>query len=224
MADNNCGQTTIIPDNNQVNLQDVNRTITVTDNNCCTTVDVTQPITQVVQVLTGPIGATGAAGVLPTSGSLNLTGSINVSGSITANNFIGGIFSGSFIGSLQGTASYALQALSSSYATTASYVLNSGLTYAIVTGSITASVDIGNTIFLVKSSSYTPFSISNTGEVTISGSASNLLTVKNSDNTNVLAVSQSGVIILATSSIELSGIAPNGGIYFTSSSLFIGLD
>ena len=38
MADNNCGQTTIIPDNNQVNLQDVNRTITVTDNNCCTTV------------------------------------------------------------------------------------------------------------------------------------------------------------------------------------------
>ena len=41
MADNNCGQTTIIPDNNQVNLQDVNRTITVTDNNCCTTVDVT---------------------------------------------------------------------------------------------------------------------------------------------------------------------------------------
>jgi hypothetical protein len=206
MADNNCGQTTIIPDNNQVNLQDVNRTITVTDNNCCTTVDVTQPITQVVQVLTGPIGATGAAGVLPTSGSLNLTGSINVSGSVTANNFYGDLF---------GTASYAL---------TASYVLNSGLTYAIVTGSITASVDVGNTIFLVKSGSYTPFSISNTGAVTISGSASTLLSVKNANDTNVLAVSQSGVIILATSSIELSSPAPNGGIYFTSSSLFIGLD
>ena len=206
MADNNCGQTTIIPDNNQVNLQDVNRTITVTDNNCCTTVDVTQPITQVVQVLTGPIGATGAAGVLPTSGSLNLTGSINVSGSITANNFYGDLF---------GTASYAI---------TASYALNSALTYAIVTGSITASVDVGNTIFLVKSGSYTPFSISNIGEVTISGSASNLLSIKNSNNTNILVVSQSGVVILATSSIELSGIAPNGGIYFTSSSLFIGLD
>ena len=206
MADNNCGQTTIIPDNNQVNLQDVNRTITVTDNNCCTTVDVTQPITQVVQVLTGPIGATGAAGVLPTSGSLNLTGSINVSGSITANNFYGDLF---------GTASFAL---------TASYVLNSGLTYAIVTGSITASVDVGNTIFLVKSGSYTPFSISNTGAVTISGSASNLLTVKNINNTSVLAVSQSGVIVLATSSVELTSPAPNGGIYFTSSSLFIGLD
>jgi len=206
MVDNNCGQTTIIPDNNQVNLQDVNRTITVTDNNCCTTVDVTQPITQVVQVLTGPIGATGAAGVLPTSGSLNLTGSINVSGSVTANNFYGDLF---------GTASYAL---------TASYVLNSGLTYAIVTGSITASVDVGNTIFLVKSGSYTPFSISNTGAVTISGSASTLLSVKNANDTDILAVSQSGVIILATSSIELSSPAPNGGIYFTSSSLFIGLD
>ena len=206
MADNNCGQTTIIPDNNQVNLQDVNRTITVTDNNCCTTVDVTQPITQVVQVLTGPIGATGAAGVLPTSGSLNLTGSINVSGSITANNFYGDLF---------GTASFSL---------TASYVLNSGLTYAIVTGSITASVDVGNTIFLVKSGSYTPFSISNTGEVTISGSASTLLSVKNTNNTSILAVSQSGVIVLATSSVELFSSAPNGGIYFTSSSLYIGVD
>jgi hypothetical protein len=206
MADNNCGQTTIIPDNNQVNLQDVNRTITVTDNNCCTTIDVIQPITQVVQVLTGPVGATGAAGVLPTSGSLNLTGSINVSGSVTANSFYGDLF---------GTASFAL---------TASYVLNSGLTYAIVTGSITASVDVGNTIFLVKSGSYTPFSISNAGAVIISGSASTLLSVKNANDTNVLTVSQSGVIVLATSSIELSSPAPNGGIYFTSSSLFIGLD
>jgi hypothetical protein len=206
MADNNCGQTTIIPDNNQVNLQDVNRTITVTDNNCCTTIDVTQPITQVVQVLTGPVGATGAPGVLPDSGSLNLTGSINVSGSVTANSFYGDLF---------GTASFAL---------TASYVLNSGLTYAIVTGSITASVDVGNTIFLVKSGSYTPFSISNTGAVTISGSASTLLSVKNANDTSVLTVSQSGVIVLATSSIELSSPAPNGGIYFTSSSLFIGLD
>jgi hypothetical protein len=206
MVDNNCGQTTIIPDNNQVSLQDVNQIITVTDNNCCTVIDVVQPITQVVQVLTGPVGATGAPGVLPASGSLNLTGSINVSGSISANNFYGDLF---------GTASYAL---------TASYVLNSGLTYAIVTGSITASVDIGSDIFLVKSGSYTPFIISNIGAVTISGSASNLLSVKNANNINVLAVSQSGVIVLATSSVVLSGTAPNGGIYFTSSSLFIGLD
>jgi hypothetical protein len=136
----------------------------------------------------------------------------DTSGSLTAP---GNITATAFTGSLLGTASYAL---------TASYVLNGGLTYAIVTGSITASVDVGNTIFFVKSSSYTPFSISNTGAVTISGSASNLLTVKNANNTNVLAVSQSGVVILATSSIELTGTAPNGGIYFTSSSLFIGLD
>jgi hypothetical protein len=206
MVESNSGQITIIPDNNQVNFQNINQTITVTDNISNTVIDVIQPITQVVQVLTGPVGATGAPGVLPDSGSLNLTGSINVSGSISANSFYGDLF---------GTASFAL---------TASYVLNSGLTYAIVTGSITASVDVGNTIFLVKSGSYTPFSISNTGAVTISGSAATLLSVKNTNNTSILAVSQSGVIVLATSSVELSSSAPNGGIYFTSSSLFIGVD
>jgi hypothetical protein len=206
MVESNSGQITIIPDNNQVNFQNINQTITVTDNISNTVIDVIQPITQVVQVLTGPVGATGAPGVLPDSGSLNLTGSINVSGSITANSFYGDLF---------GTASFAL---------TASYVLNSGLTYAIVTGSITASVDVGNTIFLVKSGSYTPFSISSTGAVTISSSATTLLSVKNTNNTSVLAVSQSGVIVLATSSVELSSSAPNGGIYFTSSSLFIGVD
>jgi len=206
MVESNSGQITIIPDSNQVNFQNINQTITVTDNISNTVIDVIQPITQVVQVLTGPVGATGAPGVLPDSGSLNLTGSINVSGSITANSFYGDLF---------GTASFAL---------TASYVLNSGLTYAIVTGSITASVDVGNTIFLVKSGSYTPFSISSTGAVTISSSATTLLSVKNTNNTSVLAVSQSGVIVLATSSVELSSSAPNGGIYFTSSSLFIGVD
>jgi hypothetical protein len=130
MIENNSGQITIIPDNNQVNFQDVNQTITVTDNISNTVVDVIQPTTQVVQILTGPMGAPGASGVLPTSGSLNLTGSINVSGSISANNFNGGIFSGSFIGlftgsftgSLQGTSSWAQTALVALISQTASYV------------------------------------------------------------------------------------------------------
>lgn len=153
------------------------------------------------------------------SGSLNIfsidnTKTVRISGSLI------------ITGSITGTASYASTALSSSYALTASYALNggSGINYAIVTGSITASVDVGNELFLIKSGSYTPFSVGKTGTTTISGSASNLLLVKNTSGVNLLTVSQSGVILLSTSSIELSSPAPNGGIYFTSSSLFIGVD
>jgi hypothetical protein len=102
--------------------------------------------------------------------------------------------SGSFniTGSLFGTSSYA------NYALTASYAMNGGgggTPFRISTGSISASVDIGPTIFLITN-----------------------------NNIPVLTVSQSGVVILATQSIELIGNAPNGGIYFTSSSLFVGLD
>ena len=89
-------------------------------------------------------------------------------------------------------------AISASYALTASYALNAGGTgtpFRISTGSISASVDVGQNIFLITK-----------------------------NNIPVLTVSQSGVVILATQSIELTGNAPNGGIYFTSSSLFIGLD
>ena len=96
-------------------------------------------------------------------------------------------------GSLFGTSSY------ENYALTASYAMNGGGTtgtpFRISTGSISASVDVGPTIFLITN-----------------------------NNIPVLTVSQSGVVILATQSIELIGNAPNGGIYFTSSSLFVGLD
>jgi len=94
----------------------------------------------------------------------------------------------------------------------------------IATGSVSASVSLTNNIFLIKSGSYTPFSITNTGATTISGSASDLFIIKNASNINVLLVSQSGVIILATSSVQLTETAPNGGIYFTSSSFYVGLD
>ena len=94
----------------------------------------------------------------------------------------------------------------------------------MATGSVTASVDVTGDIFIIRSASYNPFTVSNTGLTTISGSATNLFLIKNASNQAVLTVSQSGVVILATSSIELTNTAPNGGIYFTSNSLFIGLD
>ena len=116
---------------------------------------------------------------------------------------------------------------SASYALTASYALNAGSGgsgYSIATGSVTASVDVTGDIFIIRSASYNPFTVSNTGLTTISGSAANLFLIKNASNEPILTVSQSGVVILATSSVSLTGTAPNGGIYFTSNSLFVGLD
>jgi hypothetical protein len=110
-------------------------------------------------------------------------------------------------GSLFGTSSLALtasyfsgsisSAVSASYALTASYALNAGTgtPFRIATGSISASVNTGPNIFIITN-----------------------------NNQPVLTVSQSGVVIFSTQSQELTGPAPNGGIYFTSASFFIGLD
>ena len=94
----------------------------------------------------------------------------------------------------------------------------------IASGSVTASVDVSTNTFLITSASRNIFSINNTGGVTISGSAQTLFLIKNFNNQPILTVSQSGVVVLTTQSIELTGTAPNGAIYFTSGSFFIGLD
>lgn len=86
------------------------------------------------------------------------------------------------------------------YDITASYALNadiSGLVATrIATGSLTASVFTGTSSFLITSASLRLFEITETG-----------------------------IAIFATQSSELpSGSAPYGGIYFTSSSMFVGLE
>jgi hypothetical protein len=63
-----------------------------------------------------------------------------------------------------------------------------------------------------------------TGSLFIQSSNNDIFLIKNSNNTTVLAVSQSGVVVFATQSQVLTGPAPNGGIYFTSASFFVGLD
>lgn len=85
--------------------------------------------------------------------------------------------------------------ITSSYAVTASYVIGMSDPYRIISGSISAQVDTTDNIFLIKNSTK-----------------------------NILTVSQSGVIILATQSAELTNPAPVGGIYFTSGSFFVGLE
>lgn len=94
----------------------------------------------------------------------------------------------------------------------------------IASGSVTASVDVNNTTFLITSASRNIFLINNTGGVTVSGSAQTLFLVKNALNNNILTVSQSGVVVIATQSFDPTGTAPNGALYFTSASFFVGLD
>jgi hypothetical protein len=67
-------------------------------------------------------------------------------------------------------------------------------------------------------------SASITGSLFVKSDSNDIFLIKNANNTTVLAVSQSGIVIFSTQSQELVGPAPNGGIYFTSSSFFIGLD
>jgi hypothetical protein len=88
--------------------------------------------------------------------------------------------------------------ISSSYALTASYVagISDIILNQIVQGTITASVQTGTSAaFLITSASL-----------------------------DLFQVYPSGVAVFATQSLELTNPAPIGGIYFTSSSFFVGLD
>lgn len=89
--------------------------------------------------------------------------------------------------------------ISSSYALTASFALNANAFpfsgSAVITGSLQVKSNV-NDIFLIK----------------------------NFNNQTILLVSQSGVVVFATQSMQLTSIAPNGAIYFTSESFFVGLD
>jgi hypothetical protein len=63
-----------------------------------------------------------------------------------------------------------------------------------------------------------------TGSLAIKSNVNDVFIIKNFNNDPILTVSQSGVITVATQSAELTTPAPNGGIYFTSTSFWVGLD
>jgi len=126
---------------NTVTIQNADNIITVTDTSKHTEVDITQEITDIVNVVaSGPQGTQGIQGPAgqgfdePFTGSLiisgsievigaqTITGSLTISGSSTFTNIGPAIFSGSvtttqgFTGSLSGTASYADMATTASHA------------------------------------------------------------------------------------------------------------
>jgi phage tail sheath protein FI len=89
------------------------------------------------------------------------------------------------------------------------------------TGSVTASVNPNNDIFLIKSGSDTFFSINKNSNTTI---YSDLFSIKNyTTKENVLIVSQS-VVQFATQSLLPTGNTKAGSIWFTSSSFYVGLE
>jgi hypothetical protein len=93
--------------------------------------------------------------------------------------------------------------ISSSYALTASFALNGG-------GGGNAFPFSGSAVI--------------TGSLEIISNVNNIFLIKNFSNQPILTVSQSGIIVLVTQSAQLTSPAPNGGMYFTSGSFFVGLD
>ena len=121
-----------------------------------------------------------------------------------------GSFSGSFFGDGAGVTNIS-----------ASSIVGLSL-FSIGTGSITASVDVNpNNLFLIKSGSTQYLNISSSSNTTLS---SNLFIVKNfTTQQPVLTVSQS-IVQIATQSFNPSGTTDAGSIWFTSSSMYIGLE
>jgi hypothetical protein len=155
--------------------------------------------------VTGSLIATSLEGdsLLINADVFELTGSLKVLGSIT--------------GSIFGTASFA---------TTASYVNASNIqgisSFRIGTGSISASVNVTpENLFLINSGFTQYFNISSSGNTDI---YSNLFIVHNfTTKQPVLTVSQS-VIQIATQSFDPTGDTIAGSIWFTSASMYVGLE
>jgi hypothetical protein len=140
------------------------------------------------------------------------TGSVSITGSLNASIITGSLF---------GTASWAQNAVTASYVTAANVA---GLSlFQITTGSITASVGIGaNDLFLIKSGSTTYFNISSSGDTTIN---TNKFVVRNlTTQQPVLTVSQSVIQFATQSADPIIGSADIGGIIFTSTAMYIGLN
>jgi hypothetical protein len=175
--------------------------------------------TLIVQTITSSIdfvtGSTRFGSQL--SNTHQFTGSVSITGSLNAPIITGSLF---------GTASWAQNAVTASYVAAANVV---GLSlFQIATGSITASVGLGNDLFLIKSGSKTYFNISSSGDTTIY--SSNFMIRDFNTNEMVFQVSASRAyfdfdgITIATQSVAPTGSADVGGILFTSTAMYIGLN
>jgi hypothetical protein len=175
----------------------------------------TQTFTGSVNI-TGSLNLIGSLGIgkIPTSGiKLDISGSTLITGSLNVSNGITGSFSGSFFGNGSGLTN--IQASS----------VNGINLFSITTGSVSASVNLGPIIFTIISASSTIFSLSNSGSLTVNatGSVPHFFLIT-SGSKNVFKINNEGAV---ENKVFEGGNVPTpqyGGIYFTSQSMYVGLD
>jgi hypothetical protein len=97
--------------------------------------------------------------------------------------------------------------------------------FRIGTGSISASVNVGPTVFTITSASSTLFSLSNSGSVTVNatGSVPHFFLIT-SGSKNVFKINNEGTVENKVFENSYVPTAQYGGIYFTSQSIYVGLD
>jgi hypothetical protein len=183
--------------NNQVGVSPVFNTVNVNPDLNSTVVQVITPGPQ------GPPGPAGDPSIFTSS--FVSTSSFNA----FTSSYNTGSFTGSFIGDGSGLTGLPTSKWTGSI--DGSISRNSDV---YVTGSFGVTNQAGTSLFLINAQ----------GAASVKSTAADIFLVKNQNNVNILTVSQSGVIVVATQSVELSSPAPNGGIYFTSNSFFVGLD
>lgn len=124
-----------------------------------------------------------------------------------------GSFSGSFFGNGAGLINIS-----------ASAIVGLNL-FQIATGSVTASVNVGPNIFTVASSSTTVFNLTNSGSLTINATGSvPYFFLITSGSKNVFKINNEGTV---ENKVFEGGYIPTaqyGGIYFSSQSVYVGLD
>jgi hypothetical protein len=130
---------------------------------------------------------------------------------------LSGSFTGSFTGSFFGNGAGLTNISASSISD-----LN---LFRIATGSVSASVNVGSIIFTITSASSTIFSLSNSGSLTVNatGSVPHFFLIT-SGSKNVFKINNEGVVENKVFENGYVPIAQYGGMYFTSQSMYIGLD
>lgn len=194
---------------NEVIISSSQNHIIVEDRNKEVVLNIEQPISKVIEVVSkGPKGDQGDSIFIKGDGFYSTTSSIQILGSLLVDEGITGSFTGSFIG--DGSRLTGIN--TSKWTGSIDDISRESNVY--ITGSFGVTSPSKDSLFLINSQ----------GTVNIKSNASDIFLVKNENNINLLNVNQSGVIILSTQSVELTDPAPNGGIYFTSNSFFIGID
>jgi hypothetical protein len=202
--------------------------LTITDNKTGKSVSVSSPVNQnIIISATGTAGPAGERGPIgPAGGPSGSQGPIGPTGA-SGSNTIQILDEGIELTTSASLINFVGSGVSTSI-TSSGVIVSIGGTFPFTgDAEITGSLDINGTggdIFLIKSSSFNTMRVQESGAVTITNNAPTMFLIRDTSYAPILAVSQSGVVIFATQSIELNNPAPNGGLYFTSTSMFVGLD